>query len=88
MELQPVHWQRRRAAPAVEAPAMELQPVHWQRRRAAPAVEPPRRLAAPAPAAELQRRHALQRPEPRSAADEAALYLEFLRWKEQHRDAQ
>jgi hypothetical protein len=90
MELQPVHWQRRRAAPAAEAPAMELQPVHWQRRRAAPAVEPPRRLATPAPAAELQRRQAdaLQRPEPRSEADEAALYLEFLRWKEQHRDAQ
>jgi hypothetical protein len=72
---------------AAEASAIKVQSVHWQRWRAAPAADPPRRLAAPA--AELQRRQAdaLQPPAPRSEADEAALYLEFLRWKEQHRDA-
>ena len=61
---------------AADAPAMELQSAHTQRRQAAPAAEPPRRQAA-----------APQRPAARSEADEAALYLEFLRWKEQHRDA-
>jgi hypothetical protein len=62
-----------------EAPAMELQ-----------SVRPQRRQAAPGPAAELQRRQAAapQRPAQRSEADEAALYLEFLRWKEQHRGEQ
>jgi hypothetical protein len=75
---------------AAEAPA-ELQSVRPQRRQTAPpAAEPQRRQAAPAPALELQRRQiaAPERPAPRSEADEAALYLEFLRWKEQHRDAQ
>ena len=50
--------------------------------------------ASEAPGMELQsvrpqRRQAAapQRPAARSEADEAALYLEFLRWKEQHRDA-
>jgi hypothetical protein len=78
-------------APA-EAPAMELQSVRSQRRQAAPAPDavPQRRQAAPAPAAELQRQQAAapQRPAPRSEAEEAALYLEFLRWKEQHRGEQ
>jgi hypothetical protein len=70
---------------AAEAPAMELQSV---RRQGAPAPEP-RRQAAPAPSAQPQRQVAAPpRPAPRSEADEAALYLEFLRWKEQHRDAQ
>jgi hypothetical protein len=75
---------------AAETPAMELQSVRPQRRQAAPAPELQRRQAAPAPTAELQRRQvaAPQRPAPRSEADEAALYLEFLRWREQHRDAQ
>jgi hypothetical protein len=75
-------------AGAAEAPAMELQSVH--RRQAAPAAEPQRRPVA-TPAAELPRRQvaapqspAPQRPLARSEADEAALYLEFLRWKEQH----
>jgi hypothetical protein len=82
-------------AGAAEAPAMELQSVHPQRRLAAPepqrraavpAAVPQRRQAAPAPAADLQRQAAApQRPAQRSEADEAALYLEFLRWKEQHR---
>jgi hypothetical protein len=73
-------------AGAAEAPAMELQSVH--RRQAVPAPEPQRRQAAPAPAVEVPRRQvaAPQRPAARSEADEAALYLEFLRWKEQHRD--
>jgi hypothetical protein len=62
---------------AAEPPAMELQSAHPLRRQAAPTPEPQRRpVAAP------------QRPPPRSEADEAALYQEFLRWKEQHRDAQ
>ena len=54
-----------------------------------PPPEPQRRQAAPA-RCELQRRQvaAPQRPAQRSEAEEAALYLEFLRWKEQHRDAQ
>jgi hypothetical protein len=83
-------------AGAAEAPAKELHSVHRrpavpapepQRRQAAPALEPQRRQAEPAPPAELQRQVAApQRPAPRSEADEAALYLEFLRWKEQHRD--
>jgi hypothetical protein len=64
-----------------EAPpsAMELQSVHPQRRQ-----------VARAPAAELQRGQiaAPQRPSTRSEADEAALYLEFLRWREQNRGAQ
>jgi hypothetical protein len=66
-----------------ETPAMELQSVHPLRRQA-PA-EPQRRQAAPAQ--ELPRRQvaAPQRPAPRSEADEAALYLEFLRWREQQR---
>jgi hypothetical protein len=70
-------------AGAAEAPAMELQSVH--RRQAAPAAEPQRRPVA-TPAAELPRRQAAapQRPAARSEADEAALYLEFLRWNEQH----
>jgi hypothetical protein len=71
-----------------EAPAMELQSVRPQRRPIpAPVAQPQRRQAAPAPAAELQQRQvaAPQRPAQRSEADEAALYLEFLRWKEQHR---
>ena len=69
---------------AAEAPAKELQSVH--RRQVAP--EPQRRQAAPA--VELQRRQvaAPQPPAQRSEAEEAALYLEFLRWKEQRRDAQ
>jgi hypothetical protein len=84
---------------AAEAPAIELQSVH--RRQAVPAGEPQRRIAvpapvpqrrqdAPAPAADLQRQQAAAPPRqaPRSEADEAALYLEFLRWKEEHRDAQ
>jgi hypothetical protein len=75
-----------------EAPAMELQSVRSPRRQAAPAPDtvPQRRQAAPAPAAELQRQQAAapQRPAPRSEAEEAALYLEFLRWKEQHRGEQ
>jgi hypothetical protein len=68
-----------------DAPAMELQSVRAQRRQS-PSPEL-RRQAAPAPAAELQRQQAAapQRPAPRSEAEEAALYLEFLRWKEQHR---
>jgi hypothetical protein len=70
-------------------PAAELQSVHSLRRQAAPAPEPQRRQATPAPSAQLQRQVAApQRPAPRSEADEAALYLEFLRWKERHRDAQ
>jgi hypothetical protein len=74
---------------AAEGPAQELQSVHPLRRPAAPAPEPQRRQAAPAPSAHLQRQVAApQRPVPRSEADEAALYLEFLRWKDQHRDAQ
>jgi len=74
---------------AAEAPAMEPQSAHTQRRQAAPSAEPSRRQAAPARAAKLQQRQAAapQRPAARSEADEAALYLEFLRWKEQHRDA-
>jgi hypothetical protein len=73
---------------AAEAPAMELQSVH--RRQAVPAPEPQRRRAAPAPAADLQRQQAAAPPRqaPRSEADEAALYLEFLRWKEEHRGEQ
>jgi hypothetical protein len=82
-----------------EAPTMELQSVHPQRRQAVPAPEPQRRAAVPAPvsqrrqaapvpAADLQRQVAApQRPAQRTEADEAALYLEFLRWKEEHRDA-
>jgi hypothetical protein len=72
-----------------DAPAMELQSVRAQRRQGPPP-EPQRRQAAPAPAAELQRQQAAapQRPAPRSEAEEAALYLEFLRWKEQHRGEQ
>jgi hypothetical protein len=84
---------------AAEAPAMELQSVHRrqaepapepQRRAAVPAPVPQRRQAAPAPAADLQRQQAAAPPRqaPRSEADEAALYLEFLRWKEEHRGAQ
>ncbi len=70
---------------AAEAPAMELQSV--RRRQVAP--EPQRRQAAPAPPAEMQRQVAApQRPAQRSEAEEAALYLEFLRWKEQHRGEQ
>ncbi len=90
------------ATGAGDAPAMELQSVHAprrpiaapvaqpQRRQAAPTPEPQRRQAAPAPAAEPQQRQvaAPQRPAQRSEADEAALYLEFLRWKEQQRGAQ
>jgi hypothetical protein len=72
-------------AGAAEAPAMELQSVHPQRRQAV-AAEPPRRPAAAAPASELPRRQ-VATPQ-RSEADEAALYLEFLRWKEQHRGEQ
>jgi hypothetical protein len=74
---------------APDAPAMELQSVRAQRRQG-PSPEPQRRQAAPAPAAELQRQQAAapQRPAPRSEAEEAALYLEFLRWKEQHRGEQ
>ncbi len=83
-------WYLHAAVPAgaAEAPAMELQSVHQQRRQAAPVPEPQRRQAVPAPSAELQRRQvaAPQRPALRSEADKAALYLEFLRWKEQHRD--
>jgi hypothetical protein len=79
------------ATGAAEPPAMELQSVHPQRRQAAPApaAEPQRRRTA-TPAAEPQRQVAApQQPAPpRSEADEAALYLEFLRWKEQHRGAQ
>jgi hypothetical protein len=73
-------------AGSAEAPAMELQSVHPQRRQAV-AAEPPRRPAAAAPAAQSPRRQvaAPQPPAQRSEADEAALYLEFLRWKEQHR---
>jgi hypothetical protein len=72
-----------------EGPAMELQSVPPLRRLAAPAPEPLRRQATPAPPAPLQRQVAApQRPVPRNEADEAALYLEFLRWKEQRRDAQ
>jgi hypothetical protein len=76
-------------AGAAEAPAMELQSVHPQRRPAV-AAEPPRRPPAAAPASELPRRQVAtpQRPPQRSEADEAALYLEFLRWKEQHRGEQ
>jgi hypothetical protein len=83
-------------AGAAEAPAMELQSVHRravpapepQRRAAVPAPVPQRRQAAPAPAADLQRDQAATPPRQalRTEADEAALYLEFLRWKEQHRD--
>jgi hypothetical protein len=80
-------WYLHAAVPAGagETPAMELQSVH--RRQAAPGAEPQRRQVAPAPPAELQQRQvaAPQRPAPRSEADDAALYLEFLRWKEQHR---
>jgi hypothetical protein len=78
------------ATGAGEAPAMELQSVHPPRRPLAPAAQPQRRQAAPAPAAELPQRQvaAPQRPAPRSEADEAALYLEFLLWKEQQRGAQ
>jgi hypothetical protein len=73
-----------------EAPAMELQSVRPPRRPIpAPVAQPlpQRRQAVPAPAAELQQRQvaAPQPPAQRSEADEAALYLEFLRWKEQHR---
>jgi len=81
-------------AGAAEAPAMELQSVHrravpapeLQRRQAAPALEPQRRQAAPAPESLQRQVAAPQRPAARSEADEAALYLEFLRWREQHRD--
>jgi hypothetical protein len=75
-------------AGAADASSMELQSVH--RRQAAPAPEPQRRQAAPAPPAEMQQRQvaAPQRPAQRSEAEEAALYLEFLRWKEQHRGEQ
>ena len=91
-------WYLHATVPAgAETPSMELQsvrrrqavpPPEPQRRQAAPALELQRRQAAPAPAAEsLQRQVAApQRPAQRSEADEAALYLEFLRWKEQHRD--
>jgi hypothetical protein len=79
------------ASGAGEAPAMELQSVRPPHRPiAAPAAPPQRRQAAPAPAAEPPQRQvaAPQRPAQRSEADEAALYLEFLRWKEQQRTAQ
>ncbi|MBV9970619.1 MAG: hypothetical protein JO228_11595 [Xanthobacteraceae bacterium] len=63
--------------------AMELQSVHSPRR---PLAEPQRRPVSRVPA-ELPRRQvaAPQRPALRTEADEAALYLEFLRWKERHR---
>jgi hypothetical protein len=74
-------------AGAADAASMELQSVH--RRQAVPAAEPQRRQAAPAPPAEMQRQVAAPpRPGQRSEAEEAALYLEFLRWKEQHRGEQ
>ena len=86
------------ATGAADAPAMELQSVHPPRRQLAPAAQPqrraatpePQRQAAPAPAATVQRQQVAvpQRPAPRSEADEATLYLEFLRWKEQQRGAQ
>jgi hypothetical protein len=91
-------------AGAPETPAMELQSVRsQQQRRQAPPAEPQRRQAAPAPAADRRQVAAPQRsapqtqsaqnpapqnPAPRSEADEATLYLEFLRWKEQNRGAQ
>ena len=82
---------------AAEPPAMELQSVRsQQRRQLAPA-----RTATPAgdagarsrPRRPPQRQRAApqvpapQNPALRSEADEAALYLEFLRWKEQNRGA-
>jgi hypothetical protein len=76
---------------AAEAPAIELQSVHAPRRQVAPAAElPRRRMATPAqvPQVAVPQVAAPQPPAPRSEADEAALYLEFLRWKEQHRGAQ
>jgi hypothetical protein len=94
-------WYLHATVPAgAEAPTMELQSVRPQRRQAVPAPEPQRRAAvpaplpqrrqaAPAPAADLQGQVAApQRPAQRSEADEAALYLEFLRWKEEHRGEQ
>jgi hypothetical protein len=94
-------WYLHATVPAgAEAPTMELQSVHSQRRQAVPAPEPQRgaavpapvpqrRQAAPAPGTDVQRQVAApQRPAQRSEADEAALYLEFLRWKEEHRGEQ
>jgi hypothetical protein len=49
----------------------------------APAVEAPRATFRPASLPETQRRR-----QPMSESDEAALYLEFLRWKEQQRTTQ
>jgi hypothetical protein len=76
------------AAGGAEPPAMELQSVHQPRRQVAPAAELQRRRTA-TPAPEPARQVAApQPPTARSEADEAALYLEFLRWKEQQRGAQ
>jgi hypothetical protein len=72
-----------------DAQAMELQSVRPPHRPIAVPVAPPQRRQA-APAAEPPQRQvaAPQRPAQRSVADEAALYLEFLRWKEQQRGPQ
>jgi hypothetical protein len=51
--------------------------------RPTPAAEPPRAGFRPASLPEVQRRR-----QPMSESDEAALYLEFLRWKEQQRSSQ
>ena len=73
-------------APAVEPPrvVMQLAPeVPRVVSRPAPAPEPPRATYRPASLPEAQRRR-----QPMSESDEAALYLEFLRWKEQQRTSQ
>jgi hypothetical protein len=49
---------------------------------------PPGAAEAPAPAATAPRPVGERRSAPLSESEEAALYLEFLRWKEQQRSAQ
>jgi hypothetical protein len=73
-------------APVAEPPrvVMQLAPeVPRVVSRPAPAPEPPRATYRPASLPEAQRRR-----QPMSESDEAALYLEFLRWKEQQRTSQ
>jgi hypothetical protein len=76
-----------RSMPAVEAPrAARSMPAEEQPhtvKRLAPVEEPPRATYRPASLPDAQRR----RP-PLSESEEAALYLEFLRWREQQKAAQ
>jgi hypothetical protein len=72
--------------PGVEPPRVVLRAAPEVPRVAthpAPAAEAPRATYRPASLPETQRRR-----QPMSESDEAALYLEFLRWKEQQRTTQ